>query len=88
MRLCTIWVSSGRRSHCSLSNVSDTDKRMSIQYLTAIWSDYSKLPPVPTVDTVFLLDPLIATGGTACAAMHMILDWGIPGKWPSSDAVR
>ncbi|KAF7790873.1 hypothetical protein EIP86_001831 [Pleurotus ostreatoroseus] len=39
---------------------------------------YSKLPPVPTVDTVFLLDPLIATGGTACAAMHMILDWGIP----------
>ncbi|KAJ3523937.1 hypothetical protein NM688_g8643 [Phlebia brevispora] len=39
---------------------------------------YSKLPPVPTVETVFLLDPLIATGGTACAAMHMILDWGIP----------
>ena len=42
--------------------------------------DYSKLPPNPTVDQVFLLDPLIATGGTACAAMNMILEWGIPGK--------
>jgi len=30
------------------------------------------------VDTVFLLDPLIATGGTACAALTMIVDWGIP----------
>ena len=28
--------------------------------------DYSKLPSEITVDTVFLLDPLIATGGTAC----------------------
>ena len=43
-------------------------------------SDYSKLPPVPTVDMVFLLDPLIATGGTAAAALHMILDWGVPSK--------
>ncbi|KAF9222075.1 PRTase-like protein [Gyrodon lividus] len=39
---------------------------------------YSKLPPIPTVDTVFLLDPLVATGGTACAALTMLLDWGIP----------
>ncbi|TEB35583.1 armadillo/beta-catenin/plakoglobin [Coprinellus micaceus] len=39
---------------------------------------YSKLPPSPPVDHVFLLDPLIATGGTACAALAMILDWGIP----------
>ncbi|KAI0637949.1 UDP-N-acetylglucosamine 1-carboxyvinyltransferase [Trametes polyzona] len=39
---------------------------------------YSKLPPNPTVDQVFLLDPLIATGGTACAAMNMIIEWGIP----------
>jgi len=39
---------------------------------------YSKLPPSPPVDTVFLLDPLIATGGTACAALTMIVDWGIP----------
>ncbi|KAF5388137.1 hypothetical protein D9615_000266 [Tricholomella constricta] len=39
---------------------------------------YSKLPPSPPVDEVFLLDPLIATGGTACAALAMIVDWGIP----------
>jgi hypothetical protein len=41
--------------------------------------DYSKLPPSPPVDIVFLLDPLVATGGTACAALAMIVDWGIPG---------
>ncbi|KAI0751509.1 armadillo/beta-catenin/plakoglobin [Daedaleopsis nitida] len=39
---------------------------------------YAKLPPNPNVDQVFLLDPLIATGGTACAAMNMILEWGVP----------
>ena len=36
------------------------------------------------MDTVFLLDPLIATGGTAIAGLHMILDWGIPGSMPIS----
>ena len=44
--------------------------------------DYSKLPTVPNVDIVYLLDPLIATGGTAAAAMHMLLDWGVPGACP------
>lgn len=39
---------------------------------------YSKLPSVPNVDICFLLDPLVATGGTACAALAMLLDWGIP----------
>ena len=43
--------------------------------------DYSKLPPSPPIDCVFLLDPLIATGGTACAALAMIDDWGIPGEF-------
>jgi len=38
---------------------------------------YSKLPSEVTVDTCFLLDPLVATGGTAIAALHMLLDWGI-----------
>ncbi|KAJ7179861.1 armadillo/beta-catenin/plakoglobin [Mycena crocata] len=38
---------------------------------------YSKLPPSPPIDMVFLLDPLIATGGTACAALSMITDWGM-----------
>jgi len=41
---------------------------------------YSKLPTSPTVDLCYLLDPLVATGGTACAALNMILDWGIPIK--------
>ncbi|CAA7259907.1 unnamed protein product [Cyclocybe aegerita] len=41
---------------------------------------YSKLPPSPTVDQVFVLDPLIATGGTAVAALAMIADWGVPVK--------
>ncbi|KAJ3937302.1 MAG: armadillo/beta-catenin/plakoglobin [Lentinula lateritia] len=39
---------------------------------------YSKLPAQPPVDIVYLLDPLIATGGTAVAALTMIVDWGIP----------
>ncbi|KAG9048448.1 hypothetical protein FS837_012822 [Tulasnella sp. UAMH 9824] len=39
---------------------------------------YSKLPKNPTVDLVYLLDPLIATAGTAIAALNMIVDWGIP----------
>ncbi|KAJ7638684.1 armadillo/beta-catenin/plakoglobin [Roridomyces roridus] len=38
---------------------------------------YSKLPSSPPIDMVFLLDPLIATGGTACAALSMIQDWGM-----------
>ncbi|KAJ2930208.1 hypothetical protein H1R20_g6878, partial [Candolleomyces eurysporus] len=41
---------------------------------------YSKLPPSPPVDQVYLLDPLLATGGTVCAALTMINDWGIPVK--------
>ncbi|KAI0068912.1 UDP-N-acetylglucosamine 1-carboxyvinyltransferase [Artomyces pyxidatus] len=39
---------------------------------------YSKLPAEPPIDLCYLLDPLIATGGTAIAALHMIRDWGIP----------
>jgi uracil phosphoribosyltransferase len=48
-------------------------------------SDYSKLPPSPPCDQVFLLDPLIATGGTALAAMAMITEWGIPGAYSVLD---
>ncbi|VDB96961.1 unnamed protein product [Peniophora sp. CBMAI 1063] len=39
---------------------------------------YCKLPPNPDIDLCYLLDPLIATGGTACAALQMIVDWGVP----------
>ncbi|KAL5508437.1 hypothetical protein ACEPAH_6056 [Sanghuangporus vaninii] len=41
---------------------------------------YSKLPSQVTVDICYLLDPLVATGGTACAAMQMLIDWGLPVK--------
>ncbi|KAH9482367.1 Uracil phosphoribosyltransferase [Psilocybe cubensis] len=41
---------------------------------------YSKLPSTVPVDQVFILDPLIATGGTAIAAITMIADWGVPCK--------
>ena len=54
---------------------------MSLQFLphASDATDYSKLPPSPPVDIVFVLDPLVATGGTACAALSMIVDWGVPG---------
>ncbi|EIW71665.1 uracil phosphoribosyltransferase [Tremella mesenterica] len=38
---------------------------------------YSKLPTEVTADLVFVLDPLIATGGTAIAALGMLTDWGL-----------
>ncbi|BGP18715.1 hypothetical protein JCM10213_009193 [Rhodosporidiobolus nylandii] len=38
---------------------------------------YQKLPKNVTVDTLYLLDPLIATGGTAIAAISILLDWGL-----------
>ncbi|KAH9445143.1 hypothetical protein MJO28_001886 [Puccinia striiformis f. sp. tritici] len=38
---------------------------------------YQKLPEVPQVDTVFLLDPILATGGTAIAACNMLVNAGI-----------
>lgn len=34
---------------------------------------YQKLPPTPTVETLYLLDPLIATGGTAVAAISILV---------------
>lgn len=39
---------------------------------------YSKLPATPSVSRVLILDPLIATGGTAIACVNMITDWGVP----------
>ncbi|KAK4050862.1 hypothetical protein OIV83_003284 [Microbotryomycetes sp. JL201] len=35
---------------------------------------YQKLPAQPTVDTLFVLDPLVATGGTAIAAVTMLIE--------------
>jgi hypothetical protein len=76
-----ILVCFGKRSPCSQWNVSVNVNAPRDDFLTILTcSDYSKLPPSPPVDFVFLLDPLIATGGTACAALTMIVDWGIPGE--------
>ena len=37
---------------------------------------YNKLPAESNADHCIILDPMIATGGTAKAAIHMLKDWG------------
>lgn len=37
---------------------------------------YNKLPPTPTVDIVFILDPMLATGGSATATIDILKKWG------------
>ncbi|KAI8325050.1 uracil phosphoribosyltransferase [Martensiomyces pterosporus] len=39
---------------------------------------YNKLPKRCGVDECIILDPMIATGGTAEAAIQIIKDWGVP----------
>jgi uracil phosphoribosyltransferase len=38
---------------------------------------YSKLPPADQVDVCFLLDPMLATGGSAVAACNILKRWGM-----------
>ena len=38
-------------------------------------SYYEKLPPVPNFDVALVLDPMLATGGTAVLAMQMLKKW-------------
>ena len=38
---------------------------------------YQKLPPDSPVDVAFVLDPMLATGGSACAALRVLMDWGV-----------
>lgn len=38
---------------------------------------YKKLPPGDAVDTALILDPMLATGGSAVAALEAIADWGV-----------
>ncbi|KAI8845338.1 uracil phosphoribosyltransferase-domain-containing protein [Chytriomyces cf. hyalinus JEL632] len=38
---------------------------------------YNKLPQECTVDVGFVVDPMIATGGTAVAAINMLKEWGL-----------
>ena len=40
-------------------------------------SYYNKLPAQPTVDMVLVLDPMLATGGSAAAAVTVLKHWGV-----------
>jgi uracil phosphoribosyltransferase len=37
---------------------------------------YNKLPPTPSVELTFVLDPMLATGGSAVAAIEILKKWG------------
>lgn len=39
---------------------------------------YSKLPATSPVDVALVLDPMLATGGSATAALNAITTWGVP----------
>ena len=39
---------------------------------------YSKLPPKSPVDVAFVLDPMLATGGSAIMACQALKEWGVP----------
>ena len=39
---------------------------------------YSKLPAASPVDVALVLDPMLATGGSATAALNAIVAWGVP----------
>jgi uracil phosphoribosyltransferase len=38
---------------------------------------YNKLPPQPNVDIALVIDPMLATGGSAVAAMNILKGWGV-----------
>ncbi len=38
---------------------------------------YNKLPAADPVDLAFILDPMLATGGSACEACRALLQWGV-----------
>ncbi len=39
---------------------------------------YCKLPEGRPVEVAMILDPMLATGGSACAALQALSDWGVP----------
>lgn len=39
---------------------------------------YDKLPPKRPVDVALILDPMLATGGSAAAALMTLREWGVP----------
>lgn len=49
----------------------DERKLMPVEY-------YNRLPPAPTVDVAVILDPMLATGGSAVAVADVLKRWGVP----------
>ncbi len=41
-------------------------------------SYYSKLPKTEPVDLALVIDPMLATGGSACSALQVLAEWGVP----------
>ena len=39
---------------------------------------YNRLPPTPSVDLALVLDPMLATGGSARSAITILKRWGVP----------
>jgi uracil phosphoribosyltransferase len=39
---------------------------------------YSKIPATEPVDVALVLDPMLATGGSAVAALSTLKEWGVP----------
>jgi uracil phosphoribosyltransferase len=39
---------------------------------------YSKIPAEDPVDVAFVVDPMLATGGSASAALEALVAWGVP----------
>lgn len=48
----------------------DEHRLMPVEY-------YNRLPPQPMVDVCFVLDPMLATGGSAVAAVDVLRRWGV-----------
>ncbi len=48
----------------------DEDTLQPVQY-------YNKLPVEPTVSVCLILDPMLATGGSAVATVDILKDWGV-----------
>jgi uracil phosphoribosyltransferase len=38
---------------------------------------YKKLPPLPNIEQAFIVDPMLATGGSAVAAVDILKAWGL-----------
>jgi uracil phosphoribosyltransferase len=39
---------------------------------------YNRLPSTPTVQVCLILDPMLATGGSAVATVDILKEWGVP----------